>query len=228
MIPRVPLVLAVALALGGCPGREELSTPEPPERSGSRADGALSRPKVGSAATPSLSPSSNEGRPTPVAPLGDLGSAPGGLLGGSDRAVGHRPDPVGGSWVTCYGNYRPTSTPERDVTRLGLLCGPANGMMPVGATVTGEATENGTQHPFDVRAGECFRIFAVAEPSAADLAVEVRDPKGLPVASDHNNDRWPILNPDGPFCLLDPGKYLVRVHARQGRGKYALQIWRLP
>src|ERR1044071_2703678 len=216
MIPRVPLVLAVVLALGGCRSRrEELSTPEPLERSGPRADGALSRSKVGSSATPSLLPSpvgaassrtgtsegvehregwdfaasSNEQRPTPVAshPLGDVGSAPPGAFGDSDQAVRRRPDPVGGSWVACYGNYRPTSTPERDVTRLGLLCGPANGMMPVGSTVTGEATENGTQHPFDVRAGECFRIFAVAEPSAADLAVEVRDPKGVPVASDHNN-----------------------------------------
>src|SRR5262245_45676390 len=180
MTPRVPLVLAAVLALGGCRGRrEELSTPEPLERSGPRADGAFSRPKVGSAATPSVSPSAvgaaaehpkgwdfAASSNTPVAPrpLGDVGSAPGGSSGGSDQAVLHRPDPVGGSWVTCYGNYRPTSTPERDVTRLGLLCGPANGMMLVGSTLIGEATENGTQHPFDVRAGECFRIFAVAEP----------------------------------------------------------------
>ena len=130
--------------------------------------------------------------------------------------------------MTCYGNYRPTSTPERDVTRLGLLCGPQNGMKLVGSTLSSEATENAVEHPFEARAGECFRIFAVAEASAADLAVEVRDPKGLPVASDHNNDRWPIVNPDGPFCLLDAGKYVVRVHARQGKGKFALQIWKLP
>jgi hypothetical protein len=144
----------------------------------------------------------------------------------ADTARG--PEPVGGSWVTCYGNYRPTSTPERDVTRLGLLCGPANGMKLVGSMITGEATENGVEHPLDVRPGDCFRIFAVAEPSAPDLGIELRDPKGSPVASDHNNDRWPILNPDGPLCLVEAGKYAVRVHARQGRGKYALQIWRLP
>src|SRR5439155_23275393 len=83
------------------------------------------------------------------------------------------------------------------------------------------------EHPFDARPGECFRVFAVAETSAPDLAVVVRDPKGSPIASDHNNDRWPIVNPDGPFCVLDAGKYAVQVHARQGRGKFALQIWRL-
>jgi hypothetical protein len=97
-----------------------------------------------------------------------------------------------------------------------------------GSTQSGEATEMAIEHPFDVRAGECFRIFAVADRTVPDLAVEVRSPKGVPVASDHNNDRWPILNPDGPFCLLDAGKHTVRVHARQGRGRYALQIWRLP
>ena len=26
---------------------------------------------------------------------------------------------------------------------------------------------------------------------------------------------------------LDSGKYTIQVHARQGRGKFALQIWRL-
>jgi hypothetical protein len=97
-----------------------------------------------------------------------------------------------------------------------------------GPTLVGDASEMAIEHPFDVHAGECFRIFAVADNAAPDLSVEVRSPKGVPVASDHNNDRWPILNPDGPFCLLDAGKHTVRVHARQGRGKYALQIWRLP
>jgi hypothetical protein len=138
------------------------------------------------------------------------------------------PEPMGGAWVTCYGNYKPQSTPERDVTRLGLLCGPANGMREVGATTSGDASDVPASQNFVVRAGECFRIFAVAEPTVADLAIEVRDPRGLPVASDHNSDRFPIVNPDGPFCLFEAGTYSLRVHARKGRGKYALQLWRLP
>jgi hypothetical protein len=138
------------------------------------------------------------------------------------------PDPLGGAWVTCYGNFRPKATPERDVTRLGLLCGPANGMRLVGATLAGEASDVPTDHHFTSKAGECFRVFAVADAQVADLAVEIRDAKGLPVASDHNSDRYPIVNPDGPFCLLDAGPYTLRVHARKGRGAYALQLWRLP
>ncbi|HEX9298033.1 MAG TPA: hypothetical protein VF881_19470 [Polyangiaceae bacterium] len=138
------------------------------------------------------------------------------------------PEPVGGSWTTCYAHYRPTSTPERDVTRLGLMCGPANGMRLVGTMAQGEVGEGAVDHPLDVRPGDCFRIFAVADSQVSDLALEVRDPKGVPVASDHNNDRWPILNPDGPFCLLEGGKFTVRLHARQGMGRYAFQIWQLP
>jgi hypothetical protein len=161
--------------------------------------------------------------------LDDVGSRPDAASGASfDASPKRAPDPVGGSWVTCYGNYRPTSTPERDVTRLGILCGPSNGMKPVGTMAQGDATENAVEIPLEVRQGDCFRIFAVAEGTISDLAVVVRDPKGGPVASDHNNDRWPILNPDGPFCLVDAGKYSVEVRARQGKGRYALQIWRLP
>jgi hypothetical protein len=98
----------------------------------------------------------------------------------------------------------------------------------VGSTVTGEASETPGEHQFSARAGECFRVFAVAEPAVPDLAIEVRDPRGLPVGSDHNSDRFPIVNPDGPFCLFDAGAYKLRVHARKGRGQYALQLWRLP
>ena len=109
--------------------------------------------------------------------------------GDASRAV----DPVGGSWVTCYGRYRPTSTPLRDVTRLGLMCGPMNGMKQVGETVTG-VTDGATlfEHQFEARAGERFRLFAVGASEIADLGVEVRDRRGAPLASDHNGDRWPI------------------------------------
>jgi hypothetical protein len=141
---------------------------------------------------------------------------------------GGKPEPIGGPWVTCYAHFRPTSTPERDVTRVALLCGPENGMKAVGPVITGEASDTPVEHPLDVKPGECFRLFAVASSPVTDLAIEVRDPNGVPVASDHNSDRWPILNPDGPFCLLDGGRHTVRVHARQGKGSYALQVWKLP
>ncbi len=175
-------------------------------------------PKPG-AATEGLRP-----RPDPVPGASSLAGQSSSTAG--DGAS--KPEPVGGPWVTCYAHFRPTTTPDRDVNRLALLCGPENGMKMVGTPLTGDASDIPVEHLLEAKPGECFRIFAVATAEVLDLAIEVRDPKGVPVASDHNGDRWPILNPDGPFCLLDGGKHTVRVHARQGKGSYALQIWRLP
>jgi hypothetical protein len=137
-------------------------------------------------------------------------------------------EPVGGRWVSCYANYRATSTPERDVARLAALCGPSNGMVPVGSIAAGDAVDAAEDHRLDARAGDCFRIFAVADAFVGDLGIEVINPNGKAITWDRNGDRWPILNPDGPFCLFDTGTYTVRVRALQGRGRYAMQVWRLP
>lgn len=147
-------------------------------------------------------------------------------LAGLDAA--NTSEPVGGRWVSCYANFRATSTPERDVERLAALCGPPNGMVPVAPIAAGDALEASVDHRLEARAGDCFRIFAVADVFVGDLGVEVINPRGNAITWDRNGDRWPILNPDGPFCLFDSGTYTVRVRALQGRGHYAMQTWRLP
>jgi hypothetical protein len=101
-------------------------------------------------------------------------------------------------------------------------------MVPVGPAVSGDAVDSSEDHRFEAGAGDCFRIFAVADAFVSDLGVEVISPHGRAVTWDRNGDRWPVLNPDGPFCLFDAGTYTVRVRALQGKGRYALQIWRLP
>jgi hypothetical protein len=159
--------------------------------------------------------------PSDVAPASDAAVTPA-------VATTHRPEPIGGTWVTCYGRFRPTSTPERDVLRLGLLCGPANGMKQLGPVLQGDATDGGAEHVFDAKAGECFRLFAVGDAGVANLGLELRDPKGMPIGADHGDDRWPVVNSDGPVCVMDDGRYTVRVRARKGAGRYALTIWKLP
>ncbi len=137
-------------------------------------------------------------------------------------------EPVGGRWVSCYANYRPTSTPERDLIRLVAMCGPDNGMVPAGAMVSGDAADAVENQRFEAEAGDCFRIFAVADAFVTDLGVEVINSRGNTMTWDRNGDRWPILNPDGPFCVFEGGTYTIRVRANQGKGRYALQVWRLP
>lgn len=156
-------------------------------------------------------------------------AAPSGALSTEPAASTMRPsEPVGGRWVSCYANYRANSAPERDVARLAAMCGPENGMIPVGPIIVGNAADAAEDHHFDAHAGNCFRIFAVADAFVTDLGVEVANPRGNAITWDRNGDRWPILNPDGPFCLFDAGTYTVRVRALQGKGRYAMQIWRLP
>jgi hypothetical protein len=142
--------------------------------------------------------------------------------------AGNASEPVGGRWVSCYANFRATSRPERDVERLAASCGPPNGMVPDGPIAAGDAGDVATDHRLEARAGDCFRIFAVADSFVGDLGVEVINPRGNAVTWDRNGDRWPILNPDGPFCLFEAGIFTVRVRALQGRGRYAMQVWRLP
>lgn len=137
-------------------------------------------------------------------------------------------EPVGGRWVSCYANYRPTSTPERDVARLAAMCGPPNGMIAVGPVRSGDALDAAEDHRLEAEAGNCFRIFAVADAFVSDLGVEVISPRGHAITWDRNGDRWPVLDPNGPFCLFDAGTYTIRARALSGQGRYALQIWRLP
>jgi hypothetical protein len=137
-------------------------------------------------------------------------------------------EPFGGSWTGCYHNYQPTSTPERDVMRLALLCGPANGMRRLGSMLVGEAGETASLHVFDLRPGECIRIFAVAGSGVTGLSIEVNDADDVGVALDDDAGRWSVLMRDGPLCPLRVGKYTVRVRARRGRDKYAVEIWRFP
>ncbi len=140
------------------------------------------------------------------------------------------PAPVGGNWLRCYASFQPRTQPKLDVTRLGLMCGPVNGMKkladPPEATVDGDGG-TGRQHAWTAEAGDCYRIFAVADPSVEDLDVEVFAPGGQRVAFDTGDDRWPLVNPDGPFCVFDAGEYRAVVKAPRSGGTYAIQIWRL-
>jgi hypothetical protein len=135
---------------------------------------------------------------------------------------------VGGPWVRCYGNFHASGEPVKDVTRLALLCGPANGMHRLsakpfeGSVAAGSA---GVTEPFEAKRGECYRVFAVAEPEVKDLDVTVRSSRGASIAADHSEDSWPIVQPDRPFCPLADDRYEVEISAHRGRGRFAAEVW---
>jgi hypothetical protein len=144
------------------------------------------------------------------------------------RALG-QPSPVGGGWLSCYGSFAPRGDPRLDVERLGQACGPPNGMVKV-ASFAGELADDAAlprDHRLSAREGECFRVFAVADPTIADLDVEIFDSSRKRIAFDEGDDRWPIVKPDGPFCVFDAGEYSIRVRAPHGAGRYAVELWKL-
>jgi hypothetical protein len=143
--------------------------------------------------------------------------------------AGARAAPTGGNWRKCHANFQPRDQPELDVLRLGVLCGPSNGMRKVSEAKQAQVADGGAgqEHRWRAQAGDCYRIFAVGEPGIEDLDVEVFAPNGARVALDTSDDRWPIVNPDGPFCVFEEGDYRAVVRAQRGSGRYAVEIWRL-
>ena len=211
MAPRAPvLALLVALPIAGCRDR--------------------ARPWEGSTAT---------AQPTETAFLAPQPSDAGSLLGDAASLLGASADTepgipvrVGGPWVRCYGNFRPSGEPVKDVTRLALLCGPENGMVrlskkPIEGAVAEPSAAPAPSESFAAVQGECYRIFAVAETSVGDLDVAVRSSRGVLIAADHGEDNWPIVQPDRPFCALENDTFTVEFTSHRGWGRFAAEVWRL-
>jgi hypothetical protein len=212
---RPPLIgLALALAAVACGCQKH---PRPWEQ--------------GDAEAPPPSPVRAPALPLPSA----IAAAPDGSAGGptqdgegDDPTAPTPPVRVGGPWVRCYGNFRTSGEPLTDVTRLSLLCGPANGMRRLSKKpIEGSVEEGGPSvtEMLEAKRGECYRIFAVAEPTVADLDVTVQSSRGAAIAADHSEDSWPIVQPDRPFCPLADDRVTVEVSAHRGRGRFAAEVW---
>lgn len=163
--------------------------------------------------------------------LGDAGLDEA-LDGGIEEAAEPGPSPrresrVGGLFAACHEGFTSTNGPERDVTRLGLICGPPNGMKQLGDTVKGAVTaEEAATHEIEAIAGGCYRIFAVAT-GIADLELVVTTEGGTPVARDTTVAPWVVVDAERPFCTFDAATFQVSVGSRASSGKYALQVWQL-
>jgi hypothetical protein len=135
---------------------------------------------------------------------------------------------VGGPWVRCYGNFRPSGDPLKDLTRLSLLCGPENGMKRLSPKpIEGRVAEGGPAVVAKLQAvrGECYRVFAVGDSGVRNLDVALVSSRGATIASDGSQDAWPIVQPDRPFCPLENDPVTVEISSRRGTGRFAAEIW---
>ncbi|WP_438030558.1 hypothetical protein [Sorangium sp. So ce233] len=156
----------------------------------------------------------------------DAGQGDAGAPGDPDLPV--LPVRVGGPWVRCYGNFKISGEPAKDVTRLSLLCGPENGMRRLSTkAIEGHVAEGGAivSEPLQALRGACYRVFAVGGPGILNLDVAVRSSRGAMIASDGTEDAWPIVQPDRPFCPLEDDDATVEISARRGAGRFAAEVW---
>jgi len=214
-----PLLLLVGLGLPA------IGCDPPPRRPWEKPTDGL--PPAVLAPPPTIAPSP-PGGPSAAHPGGSADLVP--SIAAPDEPA-FPPIRVGGPWVRCYGSFRVSGEPLRDVTRLALLCGPENGMRRLSSqAMVGSVAEG--QPPvvetFPSKRGECYRIFAVAEPGVGDLDVAVRSSRDAIIATDHGEDTWPIVQPDRPFCVLEDDTLRIEISAHRGQGRFAAELWGLP
>lgn len=162
----------------------------------------------------------------PASDAGISAHEPRGVDSGDDDA----PYLNGGTWTSCANGFRTTSSPELDLMRLGMLCGPYHGMRRVGEAWTGSIGP-GTQarsHTLDARKGQCFRVFAVADQHVSGLVLRALLPDGKPIAEGTTAERWAALGSDGAWCVDHDAAVVVRIESSSGSGSYCAQAWLLP
>lgn len=133
----------------------------------------------------------------------------------------------GGLWRSCADGFSPSGDARKDVERLGLLCGPANGMKVDGEALTGEASERVATHPLPVLDGACYRVFAVASAGVEGLDLTVRSLRGSRLAGAEGG-RVLMVDAERPFCTFANETLTLEVRARGGKGRYAVRIYQLP
>jgi hypothetical protein len=84
------------------------------------------------------------------------------------------------------------------------------------------------EHELSLERGQCVRVFAVGDEGVTDLDLALDAPSGARLAVDGIDDRWPMLLPDRPVCVAEAGRFSIKVSARKGAGRYAMQAWLLP
>jgi hypothetical protein len=133
----------------------------------------------------------------------------------------------GGVFESCYQGFRPSGNVEKDLGQMTSMCGPPNAMKAVTPVIQGMQSQREPIARFTFRGemGRCYRIFSASERGVQDMDLAMLDPDKNVVGHDTNEDSFPMLNPDGPFCLTRPGIYTVLVSVEKGAGRYALQVW---
>ncbi len=246
--PRALAALVLALASPGCDdkprpwsGREGPAAVLAPPQPGGTGEAVEPAPQAPESPSGSPSDPADPSHPAPASSspsAGDPGlalpaPAPSKvvLLPGLDDpnapAEAHRITP-GGGWVKCHEGLVLSGDPLKDVTRIGLLCGPSNGLRrKTRQAIVGVIGEGDPPVPAELRVarGACYRVIGVADEAASELDITVRSSRGVAVAADHSTGRLALAQPDRPFCTFADDIFTIDFSARRGSGRFAAEVW---
>jgi hypothetical protein len=133
----------------------------------------------------------------------------------------------GRPFVRCAEGFVSSGDPLRDVTKLGVACGPSTGMTALGDATEGAIAEGGAELvvPLGLVDGRCYRVFAAAESSVSELDAEIVSSRGVALGRDHTEGRVAVVQPDRAMCALAADDASVVVRAKKGVGRAAAWIW---
>jgi hypothetical protein len=135
----------------------------------------------------------------------------------------------GRTWITCMDGFQTRSTPSLDLLRLGMLCGPYHAMRRLGEPLEGKLSAGASQkHAFEAKRDQCFRLFAVAEPSLKRFSLRAFGPASTKIAETTVHRPFAALGADGVFCVQEAGSFQWEIESVDGQGSYAAQMWLLP
>ena len=132
----------------------------------------------------------------------------------------------------CWAEVPATGDHAKDYAAIVGACGTPTGLVEYAKPVEGKLHH--LRDPEDVftmpvRAGYCYRYFAIADATIADLDLLIEKKGGALVGDDKTNSPFAIIDADEPWCQNEDED--VEFHLKvdgPGKGGYTFGVWARP
>jgi hypothetical protein len=74
--------------------------------------------------------------------------------------------------------------------------------------------------------GWCYKVLGLGGEGVEDLDVRIYDPNDVLLQRDTTEDPRPLLGRMRPICPPESGTYRIEARVAEGRGEFAVQVYR--
>ena len=229
-------MLGVALVACGGEGAPPPATPAAPVASAPVAtSGPASSASAAPASAPSAAPMASAAAVDPDPPLNDPNESPDPIAMAPEfdkkKAKASFPKKAVADGQ-CWAQVSASGDHAKDFDAIVAACGTPTGLVEYAKPVEGKL-----HHKYDpddvftmpVFGGYCYRYFAVADSTIADLDLLIEKKGGALVGDDKTNSPVAIIDTDQPWCQDEDQKleFHVKVDG-PGKGGYTFGVWARP